>query len=403
MENLYKKNDFPSFENCLIMLKINLLSLVFIPLCLVTIKLSAQDCADKVTAKSVEQPDTLTAQMVYPQAIHKLVNDPVLRFGQIGIKIVDVLSGETLAEHNPDMSLIPASNMKIVSTAAGLGILGPDFQFRTELQYDGNIVDSILYGNIYIKGFGDPTLASPLMDSIPNMSIVLDSFSNEIQRLGIKRIVGKIVGDGTAFESSTAVQTWQWEDIGNAYGAGPSGLNFHENLYDLSFQQNTEEGMPPSVSNIEPYIPDFQLINEVTSIRKGSDESIIYATPYSTLGYIRGTIPTGIGKMTINGSLPDPPLFAAWHLRKTLIAKGIDVTDSATTQMVLDQKNSIPLFRNRFFTWLSPRLSDIVKKANTESVNLYCEAIVRAIGLQQSGIGSNEEGIKSIKIGRAHV
>ncbi len=358
--------------------------------------LNAQDCADKVTAKSVEQPDTTLLRSLYNEAALRLATDSALRHGQVGIVVLDVLTGQILAAQNPTASLIPASNMKIVSTAAGLGILGNDFQFRTELQYDGTIRDSVLYGNIFIKGYGDPTLASPLMDSVPRISIVLDSFTHEIRRLGIKRIVGKIVGDGSAYENGTAVPTWLWEDLGNAYGAGPSGLNFHENLYELTFQQNKNVGTPPSVWSAMPYIPNFQLMNEVKGIVGGGDDAYIYATPYSNIGYIRGTIPIGTGLFKINGALPDPPLFAAWHLRKNLINKGIEVTDSATTQMGL-ARQSIPLtYRTTFFTWFSPKLKDIVNKANHESVNLYCEAILRAVGLKQSGMGSNDEGIKSI-------
>ena len=358
--------------------------------------LFSQDCADKVTAKSVEQPDTTMPNRLYREAVEHLGNDLVLRHGQVGIVVLDVKTGEILAAQNPKVSLIPASNMKIVSTAAGLSILGNDFQFRTELQYDGNIRDSVLYGNIIIKGYGDPTLGSPLMPNVPSMRLVLDSFTSEIRRLGIKSIVGKIVGDGTAFENGTAVPTWLWEDLGNAYGAGPSGLNFHENLYELTFQQNQSVGTHPSVLNVAPYIPDFQHINEVKSIVGGGDNAYIYAVPNSTSGFVRGTIPTGNGAFSIKGSIPDPPFFAAWHLRRTLIERNIAVSDSATTQMVLEQEGKPMFYRTTFFTWLSPKLPDIVNMANHESVNLYCEAILRAVGLKQSGVGTNEEGVKSI-------
>ena len=374
------------------MLKIKILSLFFFVFCLLPMAISAQE----ITAKSVAPLDTSLTSTAYNQAVNRLASDPTLRFGQVGVIVMDVATGQTLASQNATMSLIPASNMKIVSTAAGLGILGADYQFKTELQYDGNIRDSILYGNVFIKGSGDPTLASPLMESVPTMNTVLDSFTNEIRRLGIKKIVGKIVGDGTAFEEATATPTWLWEDVGNGYGAGPSGLNFHENLYDLTFQQNPNAGLPPSVLSINPYIPDFQLVNEIKSVPNGSDESSIYTVPYNSIGYVRGTIPTGTGKFTINGAIPDPPFFAAWYLRKNLIERGIEVTDSATTQLALQQLDALPLYRKTFFTWFSPKLSEIVRKANTESVNLYCEAILRAVALKQSGIGTNVEGIKSV-------
>ncbi len=356
----------------------------------------SQDCADKVTAKSVEQNDTTQSKTRYHEAVERLGNDADLRHGQVGIVVLDVKTGEILAAQNPKVSLIPASNMKIVSTAAGLGILGNDFQFRTELQYDGSIRDSVLYGNIIIKGYGDPTLGSPLMPNVPSMSLVLDSFASEVRRLGIKSIAGKIVGDGSAFENSTAVPTWLWEDLGNAYGSGPSGLNFHENLYELTFQQNQSVGTHPAISSVVPYMPDFQHINEVKSIIGGGDNAYIYAVPNSTSGFVRGTIPTGNGAFSIKGSIPDPPFFAAWYLRKSLIELGIAVSDSATTQMVLEQQGKPMAYRTTFFTWLSPKLSDIVNMANHESVNLYCEAILRAVALKQSGVGTNEEGVKSI-------
>jgi serine-type D-Ala-D-Ala carboxypeptidase/endopeptidase (penicillin-binding protein 4) len=377
------------------MLKISVLSFLFAILCVAPMAVSAQDSGIKITSKSAAPLDTSLTFTAYNEAVNRLTSDPALRYGQVGVIIVDVATGQTLAAQNATMSLIPASNMKIVSTAAGLSILGADFQFKTELQYDGEIRDSILYGNVFIKGSGDPTLASPLMPSVPTMSTVLDNFTTEIRRLGIKKIVGKIVGDGTAFEPATALPTWLWEDLGNAYGAGPSGLNFHENLYDLTFEKRKEEGVTPSVLSIHPYIPDFQLINEFKTLAKNSDEGSIYAVPYGNVGYVRGTIPTGTGKYTINGAIPDPPFFAAWHLRKNLVQQGIEVTDSATTQLILNQKAAIPLYRKTFFTWLSPKLSDIVQKANMESVNLYCEAILKAVGLKQSGVGSVEQGVKS--------
>ena len=361
----------------------------------------SQDAAEKVSAKmEAIAPLSVPAANRYEMleaAAARLGNDSVLRHGQVGIAIVDVLTGETLASFNPTMSLIPASNMKIVTTAAGLAILGADFQFRTDLQLDGEIRDSILYGNVFIKGYGDPTLASPLMDSVPRLAAVLDSFSNEIKKLGIKKVKGRIVGDGTAFESATAVPTWLWEDLGNYYGAGPSGLTFHENFYDLALRQTLYIDSSPSVSSIIPQVPDFQLINELKTIKGGGDDAYIYAVPYGKTGVLRGTIPAGNGgQFTISGALPDPPLFAAWHLQKTLREKGIDVTDSATTQLALQQAATPTTSRRTFFTWRSPKLSDIIIHTNLESVNLYCEAIVRTVAFQKTGIGTNDKGIEEI-------
>jgi serine-type D-Ala-D-Ala carboxypeptidase/endopeptidase (penicillin-binding protein 4) len=342
-------------------------------------------------------PPSVYASYFLENAISRLSTDTALKHGQVGICVVDLKTGEILGSHNATMSLIPASNMKIVTTAAGLSILGNDYRFRTELQYDGYIKDSALYGNIIIKGYGDPTLGSPLMEGVPSMNQILDNFTLKIKELGIKTIYGKIIGDGTAFERATATQTWLWEDLGNYYGSGPSGLNFNENLYELSFLQSPSVGSAPSVSSISPEVPHFKLYNEVISASGGGDDAYIYSAPYSQVGIVRGAIPSGRGIFSINGSLPDPPLFAAWHLRKNLMNKGIPVYDTATTQLDIEYKGLPNPIRTTFYTWYSPSLSTIVKRTNLESVNLYTEAILRAVALQQTGVGSNDKGVEIIK------
>ena len=343
-------------------------------------------------------PSGVSAQkFTIDNAIQRIAKDTVLRAGQAGICVMDARTGEMLGSYNANMSLIPASNMKIVTTAAGLKILGSDFTYKTDLQYDGYIQDSVLTGNIIIKGYGDPTLGSSMLDSILSMQVVLDSIVFKIKELGINKIKGKIIGDGTAFEKNTATPTWLWEDLGNYYGAGLSGLNLNENLYELNFAQNSMAGSPPSVLGLTPHVPDFTMYNEVNSTAGGSDDAYIYTAPYSQVGIVRGTIPAGSRLFKINGAVPDPPYFAAWHLRRTLMEKGIEVTDSATTQLWLEQKKYILNPRKTFFTWQSPKLSKIVKQANLESVNLYCESILRTIALQNYGEGTNDSGTVLIK------
>ena len=346
---------------------------------------------------TVQNTFTFSQNEALEKAIQRLHSDSVLRHGQIGICVMDVNSSEILASSNATMSLIPASNMKIATTAAGLKILGNDFTYKTDLQYDGSIRDSVLFGNIIIKGYGDPTLGSPLMDNAVRMREVLDSFTIMIKKLGINAIQGKIIGDGSAFERSMTPATWSWGDLGNYYGAGPSGLNFNENLYELNFTQNPTIGSPPSVSGTTPHVPNYKMHNEVLSKDGGGDNAYIYSAPYSSTGVVKGTIPAGLGNFNISGALPDPPFFAAWHLKQNLIEKGVTVSDSAVTQTWLEQNSFDIPTRTTFFTWQSPRLSTIVERTNMESVNLYSEAILRTIAFQATGYGSNEAGTDIIK------
>jgi D-alanyl-D-alanine carboxypeptidase/D-alanyl-D-alanine-endopeptidase (penicillin-binding protein 4) len=91
----------------------------------------------------------------------KAGEDSILKYGQWSVRIVNTRTGEALVDHNTRRSLVIASNLKTVTTATALAMLGEDYQFKTELQYDGQLKpDGTLAGNLYVRGGGDPTLGA---------------------------------------------------------------------------------------------------------------------------------------------------------------------------------------------------------------------------------------------------
>jgi len=93
------------------------------------------------------------AQKNLNAAVERLVNDPSVKYAGMGVCVLDLESGEVLGGNSMNESLTPASSLKVVTTASALGILGSDFRFKTELQYDGEIGnDGTLKGNLFIKG-----------------------------------------------------------------------------------------------------------------------------------------------------------------------------------------------------------------------------------------------------------
>ncbi len=338
---------------------------------------------------------------ILTQAVATLRDDAALAHGQVGICISDA-SGNVLAANNADMSLIPASNMKVVTTLAALHLLGSDYRFKTQLQYEGEIRDSTLFGNLIIRGGGDPTLGSPEMDSVLSFSNLLDLFAQKIRDLGIKKIEGSIVGDGTAFESQTAVPTWLYEDLGNYYGAGANGLTIHENMFYLRFWQNPIVGAAPTIFDTYPTCPDLKILSEVTSNNNAGDDAYVYEMPYAPYAVVRGSIPAGNREFSIKATMPDPPLAAAWHLRQRLEWLGVPVRDSASTmlQRIQQNKNTTTTtngVKTTFYTHLSPILAKIVEQTNQESVNLYAETLLKAMAMAKTGQGSTDEGIKIVK------
>ncbi len=331
------------------------------------------------------------------KTINTFVKTEGLKNASISINIVDTKTGKTLGKYEPHRSLSPASSIKIITTATALAVLGNDFKFRTSLEYDGQINDNILNGNLYIKGYGDPTLGTDQRSEIPDIESIMNKFTEAVQNQGIKEINGLVVGDGTYFNSQVNAPTIQWNDMGNYYGAGVHGLNIHENLYHLRFIQSTKIGTKPKLKSTDPYIPNLMLVNQIKSAAAGTgDNAYIHGAPFNYYCFIRGTIPVGQGIFSVKGAIPDPPLFAAQYFLKKLDAVGVQTQRLASSQLELLREGTALTQRTSFFSHFSPPLNKIAKIANHKSVNLYCEAMLRAIGANQSEDGSPSAGIEAI-------
>lgn len=339
----------------------------------------------------------LWSQTATQNAIDQLAKDPALQYGQLGVAVVDVQTGKVIASYDEEKSLIPASIQKLFTTASAIGLLGADYTFRTELQYGGKLgPDGVLQGNIYIKGYGDPTLGSDQLDAAEDLSAVMEKMRISVQQKGIRRIDGRIVGDPSWLGTEVNGQGWPWIDLGNYYAAGAWGLNIHENLYYLRFQQRSRLGDTPPIVAVEPAIPGLEFRNELRSAGASSgDNAYIYGAPRTYDRTVRGTIPVGSRIFSIKGSIPDPPLFAAQHLQEQLQSVGIISSQKALNYWDLPPQEAHAQDRQLLYTHASPSLSEIVQQANLKSVNLYCEAMIRAIGQERGKAGSPEAGIEA--------
>ena len=307
----------------------------------------------------------------------------------VGAYAVDSHTGEILNDKNGDLSMIPASCMKVVTTAAALHILGADHFFETHLEYNGAISsDKILKGNIYIRGGGDPCLGSDRIAGTLSWKEQIKAWAGAIQKLGIQRIEGKVVGDATKWEKALAVPSWTWEDLGNYYGAGACALSFHENSYSLFFKPDQKVGGDASLLRTEPPVSMLTFQNEVKTGPEGSgDGACIYGSEFSSLQFIRGTIPAAVDEFAIKGAIPDPAAYCADLLTEELQKRGIFVG-----QQEIEPRNK----RTRFHTTRSPTVGEIVYWTNQKSINLYAEHLLKKMGEVVYDEGSTSAGIKAV-------
>ncbi len=348
-------------------------------------------------------PSISHCQEELSSVLNEIINDPDLRHAGIGISIIDTETGQQIAAHQPQLSLVPASTLKVLTTATALAILGSDYQFKTEILRTGQLDrEGTLNGHLIIRGFGDPTLGSDQMSGVADLEEIMERFRLAIQREGIRKINGYIIVDESFFDAAINAESWPWNDLGNYYASGAWGLNIHENLYYLKFRQKPELNSNPSIASIQPRIPGLQFRNHLESAGKGTgDNAYIFGAPYTFLRYIRGTIPVGTQLFTIKGSIPNPPLFAAQYFLQKLEEIGIRSSLGSTTiHEYNSQSDAAPLELNTeklLYRHLSPKLQDIVNRANGKSINLYCESMLKTLGKTRNEAGSIASGLQVIR------
>jgi len=340
------------------------------------------------------------------QILGSIAADPALAHAQWAFKVVDLDTGRTLADRYPAMSLAPASVLKVVTSATALSVLGPDYRFETRLAYTGSIDDDgRLRGDLIILGGGDPSLGTDRFgDAAPNLPGWLAQAVERVRAAGITAIDGAVVGDGSAVSGPLLPASWTWADLGNYYAAGADGLNIHENLYHLTFRPGGSVGAATEVLRTEPAIPAVRFVNEVTTGPEGSgDNAYIYGSPWTELRVLRGTVPLGPEEFSIKGSLPEAPLAAAAWLTDALRDAGVAVADEPTTARrralagggesgAKGQGEPTVIWTHR-----SPPLSELVYWLNKRSINLYAEAMLKAMGREHSGVAATEAGIAAVK------
>ena len=137
--------------------------------------------------------------------------------------------GDTLVNVNGGVRMLPASNMKLVTTGAALCRLGPDFRFSTRLACSGEMVDSTLVGDVFIVGGGDPSLCDHYRQTGDSLETFI-SWREMLLRRGIRSVNGRIVADNRYFDGDDILGDWSIEDICTDYSSGASGLSIADNL-----------------------------------------------------------------------------------------------------------------------------------------------------------------------------
>ena len=323
----------------------------------------------------------------------------LLRDGQVGVLAVTV-GGDTLVNHRSLNRLLPASNMKLISTGLALHYLGAGFRYETTLAYDGTVADGVLKGDLYIVGGGDPTLGAK--DSIATpVGELFASWKSLLQQAGIRRIEGRVVGDGRYFDGPAEEPSWCYGDMGTYYATGGNGLCFYENVIDIKATPGAAVGDPVTCEVLYPETPWMSWDFPCTTGPAGTgDELYLYTTDLWPVAQMRGTFAIDRNPKTEECSNKFGALTCAYYFYKYLTANGMEVSGGPADigpdgRMREDLtapfgEASGPLAPaasalTGVGKTYSPELLKIIKKTNWDSDNFFAETLLRTLCVRERG------------------
>ncbi len=335
----------------------------------------------------------MSAQNTIEKVIDDWSKDKTLIYGTHSYCVMNTTDGTVLKEHNSHTSIIPASTLKIVTTAAALDILGKYYRYETKIYFTGTFdkASGVLNGDIIIKGSGDPTLNSEHFKSKTDTTQITDKWTEILAKKGLKELKGRIIADASCYKKEVP-SNWIWGDITNYFGVAPCGLSFNDNLYGIVFTSN-ETGSTAKIKEIKPEYKSIKLEHEANVKAAGKeDEAYVTGDPFGLKRVISGTIPPNKTALEIRAALPDPALLCAEFLQKSLNQAGIITPASCVISNYNPENEDLKKEKTLMHTHLSSALEKIVYYTNLYSNNLFCETLLRTIGK-----GSAYNGIEKVR------
>ena len=318
--------------------------------------------------------------------------------GEWGLLIADAESGETLYEQNADKYFVPASNMKLFTTALALAKLDPEYRFHTTLETRGTISsEGVLAGDLALVGHGDPNLSNRKFpyelkeefDGPPEKALV--ELADALVAKGVKEISGDVIGDDSYFPRERYPNGWEIDDMVWEYGAAISAIVVDDNTVALTLTPGEQAGNPVQ-AGVAPATPDFTVENEViTSAADGKPDLTLTREPGANIVVVKGSLPAKSAPRKLVLAIEEPAQHAAATLKRLLEERGVKVTGAAKARHAQEAGSGNPAVLAEH---VSVPLGDAVKLINKISQNLHTEMLLRTVARQNGAWATPDELMK---------
>ena len=323
----------------------------------------------------------------------RIVANPALRRMRVGVAVRDLVTGETLFEHNADDLYATASNNKVITTAAALELLGPSFQFRTMVSAVGRLrPDGVLEGNLVVVGRGDPSISGRFHEGDP--TAILDAWVRAVADAGVRTIRGDLVADDTYFDRQHQHPDWPHGQELNWYCAPISALSYNDNCIQVIVRGGASGGAPAVVA-VSPPTRYVEVANSCTTsrVRRSGNRVLVRRRLGKNAITVGGEINPGGRPFQTWVTIEEPALYLATVFREMLAAKGIAVSGPARLRLPADRFEPA---NSRDILTASSSLRTAIGVANKNSQNFYAEQVLKTIGREIGGQGTFAAGAEAV-------
>ncbi|HKY32439.1 MAG TPA: D-alanyl-D-alanine carboxypeptidase/D-alanyl-D-alanine-endopeptidase [Candidatus Polarisedimenticolia bacterium] len=312
-------------------------------------------------------------------SLHGVLAGGDLGRSQVGMRVVEADTGRVVFDHNPDLPLKPASNMKVMTSAAALSLLRPEYVFSTVFLATARPSGGVLAGDLYIKGFGSPGLSGDQWWLM----------AREMKARGIDRIEGDLVGDDSYFDSRDRPEGWPSPSEDAFYNAPVSALSADFSAVTIVVRPGREGAAPDVV--LTPFSSFFKVSNR--ALTRGASSNLRVGRQFdgtqNTI-IVDGHISSRSAPSVSYRSVEQPTLYALAAFREAASKEGIVIKGPS-------RRGAAPPTAVRIYEHESKPLSDLVRIMNKFSNNYMAESFLKTLGAETAGPpGTSEKGASAV-------
>jgi D-alanyl-D-alanine carboxypeptidase/D-alanyl-D-alanine-endopeptidase (penicillin-binding protein 4) len=356
---------------------------------------AAAGTAFALSAVNTASADT-TSDAALVTTLDQVFGDSRLAGSTTGMQVRDAATGAVIYSHNADQRVIPASNEKLMTSAAALEVLGTGYKFHTVARYSGKKSGTTVSGNLYLHGQGDPTMTYAQFDAL----------AAAVAKNGVKKYTGSLVADDSWFDHVPLGLDWSWQDETSFDNAPISALtvaadaNYDTGALSIADKPGTAAGKA-GVLTVTPANSVVTIVNHTVTGKAGSADTVTATRAHgSNTVTVSGSVPLKGAAHTSLVAVQDPTKLAAGVFRDALKRHGVTISGSTTTGTMPTTTTAVT---DHASVTLAQILPSFLKLSNNGHAELLTKAMGRAktpgsAGSWSTGLAASTAALKTLGV-----